>query len=175
MFHCLHFQGTGGQSMLVDGLRLAEAIQKRNPEHFRILSSIPIPYHHTDKDHKFINYNIPFIIDPQTDRVSRVHFNDTDRLPFDNASIKAMQRLGVTDYTQALFKLYKALQTFLKTMEDEAIEYRFRLEPGRALLFNNHRVLHGRTAFTGQRKMCGGYINKEDWISRLTVLREREN
>ena len=160
--------------MLVDGLRLAEAIQKRNPEHFRILSSIPIPYHHIDKDHKFLNYNIPFIIDPQTDRVSRVHFNNTDRVPFDNVSIKAMQCLGVTDYTQALFKLYEALQTFLKTMEDEAIEYRFRLEPGRALLFNNHRVLHGRTAFTGQRKMCGGYINKEDWISRLTVLRERE-
>ena len=161
--------------MLVDGFRLAEEIQKRNPEHFHILSSVPIPYHHTDEDHKFINYNIPFIIDPKTDRVSRVHFNNTDRLPFDNTSIKAMQRLAVTDKTQALFKLYKALQTFLQTMKDEAIEYRFRLEPGRALLFNNHRVLHGRKAFTGQRKMCGGYINREDYISRLTVLRERVN
>jgi len=103
-----------------------------------------------------------------------VHFNNTDRLPFDHACIKKMQELGESDSTQSILKLHEAFQTFLQTMKDEALEYQFRLEPGRALLFNNHRVLHARKAFTGERRMCGGYINKEDWISRLNVLGEKE-
>jgi len=31
-------------------------------------------------------------------------------------------------------------------------------------------VLHACKTFAGERRMCGGYINKEDWISRLNVL-----
>ena len=159
--------------MLVDGFKLAEEIRRRNAEHFRILSSVPIPYHYTDNDHKFLNHNIPFTINPETGKVSRVHFNNTDRLPIDQTCIKKMQQLGGIDGTQSIFKLYEAFRTFLQTMKDEALEYQFRLEPGRALLFNNHRVLHARKAFTGERRMCGGYINQEDWISRLRVLGEK--
>jgi len=160
--------------MLVDGFKLAEEIRRRNAEHFHILSSVPIPYHYTDNDHKFLNRNIPFIVDPETGKVIRVHFNNTDRLPFDHACVKKMQQLGESDSTRSVLKLYEAFQTFLQTMKDEALEYQFRLEPGRALLFNNHRVLHARKAFTGERRMCGGYINKEDWISRLSVLEEKK-
>ena len=33
-------------------------------------------------------------------------------------------------------------------------------------VFDNWRVLHGRTAFTGKRRMSGAYINRDDFISR---------
>lgn len=38
---------------------------------------------------------------------------------------------------------------------------------------DNHRVLHGRSAFDGARRMCGAYIGGDEFRSRLAVLRER--
>jgi hypothetical protein len=36
-------------------------------------------------------------------------------------------------------------------------EYWDQLKPGRPLIFDNWRILHGRSAFTGNRRICGGY------------------
>jgi hypothetical protein len=38
---------------------------------------------------------------------------------------------------------------------------------------DNHRVLHGRSAFTGKRRMCGAYIGVDEYRSKLAVLREK--
>lgn len=38
---------------------------------------------------------------------------------------------------------------------------------------DNHRVLHGRAAFTGKRRMCGAYIGTDDYLARLHALRAR--
>lgn len=40
-------------------------------------------------------------------------------------------------------------------------------------VFDNHRVLHGRSAFTGNRRLCGAYVQHDDYRSRLAVLRKR--
>ena len=50
-------------------------------------------------------------------------------------------------------------------------EYWSQLTPGNALIFDNHRVLHGRAAFVGNRRLCGAYVNHDDYRSRLAVLR----
>jgi trimethyllysine dioxygenase len=41
------------------------------------------------------------------------------------------------------------------------------------LVLDNHRVLHGRSAFTGKRRMCGAYVGIDEYRSKLAVLRER--
>lgn len=38
---------------------------------------------------------------------------------------------------------------------------------------DNHRVLHGRSAFDGKRRMCGAYIGIDEYRSKLTVLKEK--
>ena len=35
------------------------------------------------------------------------------------------------------------------------------------IVFDNWRLLHGRGAFQGKRKMAGAYINREDYLSSL--------
>lgn len=37
-------------------------------------------------------------------------------------------------------------------------------------VFDNHRVLHGRTKFSGERRLCGGYISGDDYRSRFIGL-----
>jgi len=37
------------------------------------------------------------------------------------------------------------------------------------LVFDNWRILHGRGAFQGRRKMAGAYVNREDYESRVRL------
>ena len=171
--HCILYEATGGESILVDGFKLAEEIRKKNPEHYKILSTVPIPYHHTDNEHRFRNSNITFITDPETGRVTRVHFNSIDRAPLDAACMESLQQVGRGGGPVSILKLYEAIQTFMETMKDESFQYRFQLDPGKLLAFDNHRLLHARTAFKGDRRICGCYLNREEWVSKLRVLRER--
>jgi len=48
--------------------------------------------------------------------------------------------------------------------------YQFLLTPGDVLVTNNWRVLHGRTEFTGDRRLSGAYIRMQDFISKTRVL-----
>lgn len=57
---------------------------------------------------------------------------------------------------------YKAAAKWDEILRRNDSEYRFQLKPGRVLIFDNHRVLHGRSAFTGLRRMCGGYSKLSD-------------
>jgi trimethyllysine dioxygenase len=43
MFHCLQFDGTGGDSTLVDGFKVADDIRRSDPEAFEVLSSVKVP------------------------------------------------------------------------------------------------------------------------------------
>jgi len=61
---------------------------------------------------------------------------------------------------------YDAARLWSDILKREESEYWEQLVPGRALIFDNWRVLHGRSEFTGKRRMCGGYINRDDFMSR---------
>jgi len=61
---------------------------------------------------------------------------------------------------------YEAARKFNEILKRKDMEYWAQLEPGRPLIFDNWRVLHGRAAFTGKRRICGGYVNHDDYISR---------
>ena len=171
--HCLHRDATaaGGQSILADGFKMAMEIRKKNPEHFEILSTVPLTYHYTDDNHKYINKTPSIVIDQKTGEVIRLHFNNSRRLPLTSSDFTLLRKQLGSD--SPLQKIYEALHTFMSAMRSESLEYRFQLEPGTLLTFNNHRLLHGRTTVTGLRQMCGCHINKEEWVSKLAVLREK--
>jgi trimethyllysine dioxygenase len=71
---------------------------------------------------------------------------------------------------------YSAARKFDGLLKKKENEYWEQLTPGRVLVFDNWRVLHGRSGFTGKRRICGGYINRDDWVSRykMEVLGKEE-
>lgn len=50
-FHLVEFNGTGGQSTLVDGFKVIKELKENDREAFDFLSSTPIPFHYKDNDH----------------------------------------------------------------------------------------------------------------------------
>lgn len=36
-------------------------------------------------------------------------------------------------------------------------------------VFDNWRVLHGRSSFNGKRRLCGAYVNRDDFISKYKL------
>jgi trimethyllysine dioxygenase len=40
-------------------------------------------------------------------------------------------------------------------------------------VIDNHRVLHGRSAFEDKRRMCGAYIGADEYKSKLAVLSDK--
>jgi len=156
LLHCLHFEGTGGQSTLVDAFAIAERMRSETRQHFATLSTVAVPGQYIGDGSHLIAARPVFRHD-HTGALVQVSFNNYDRAPF----------LLPED---EMIAFYDALRTFDSIANDPSMQWRHVLEPGEALLFDNWRVLHGRFAYEGVRRLCGGYVNREDVESRLRQL-----
>ena len=157
MFQCLEFDGSGGESTLVDGFGVAETIRKTDPKSFRLLSEVKVPAHYLG-DGVHLRAEHPIIGLDDNGDLKQIAYNNYDRAPFQLAPSR------MTDF-------YRALALFHRLINDPAFEISIRLTPGTVLFFDNWRTLHGRHAFNGHRHMCGAYVNMEDFQSKLRVLR----
>jgi trimethyllysine dioxygenase len=157
MFQCLAFDGTGGDSTLVDGFKVAETIRETDPKAFEVLSEIKVPAHYLG-DGVHLRAEHPVIGLDHNGDLRQIAYNNYDRAPF---------RLPAAQMSE----FYRALALFHRLINDPAYEISMRLLPGTVLFFDNWRTLHGRHAFEGHRHMSGAYLNKEDFESKLRVLR----
>jgi trimethyllysine dioxygenase len=157
MFHCLKFDGSGGESTLVDGFKVAEQIRKADPLAFDVLSSVKVPAQYLG-DGVHLRAEHPVIGLDHNGDFAQIAYNNYDRAPF------SLPRPRMAAF-------YRALKLFNELINDPAYEITMRLVPGTALLFDNWRTLHGRRAYQGYRRLCGAYLNKEDVESKLRVLR----
>jgi trimethyllysine dioxygenase len=155
MLHCLEFDGEGGESTMVDGFRIADELRRRSPEQFALLASVAIPGQYVG-DGSHLMAARPVFRHDHTGELVQVSFNNADRAPF------------LLPHDEML-AVYEALQAFDLIANDLAFQWRHVLRPGEALLFDNWRVLHGRTAYSGFRRLCGAYLNHEDFESRLRL------
>jgi len=161
MLHCLGFEGTGGESTMVDGFAIAEELRRNQPEHHQVLSSIAIPGQYIG-DGSHLMAARPVLRHDHTGALVQVSFNNYDRAPL----------MLPVDEMEAL---YAALRAFDLLANEPARQWRHVLAPGEAMLFDNWRVLHGRAAYTGTRRMCGAYLNHEDFESLLRLAQRRHS
>ena len=155
MLHCLYFDGTGGESTLVDGFKIADVFRAKEPELFDVLSTVAIPGQYIG-DGSHLMAARPVFRHDHTGALVQVSYNNSDRAPF----------LLPPDEME---QLYTALRAFDHLANSESMQWSEVLRPGDALLFDNWRALHGRRAYTGKRTLCGAYLNHEDFESRLRM------
>ncbi len=154
--HCLAFDGEGAFNVFADGFRVAERLRAEAPDAFELMSEVEVPGEYLgDGVHLLARH--PVLGLDASGRLRQVCFNNFDRAPF-------RPRPKVTE------AFYAALRRFHAHLSDEALHLRLQLRPGLAVAFDNWRVLHARTGFTGHRHMAGFYLNREDLESRLRML-----
>lgn len=159
LLHCREASTDGGDSVLVDGLALADDIRAEDPAAFAALRDTPVPFRYRDagcdlRDHK------PVISVDLRGRVAAVHVND-----------RSMQPLrGPVEQVEAWYRAFRLLEVRLR---EPARAVRFRLQPGDILCFDNQRLLHGRTAFSGaggRRHLEGCYADRDAFESAWRKL-----
>ncbi|MEM1363101.1 MAG: TauD/TfdA family dioxygenase [Pseudomonadota bacterium] len=157
--HCRANTVDGGMSLFADGAAVAAALRAENPDFFRLLTdhAIPFFYRHDLMDYRAHQRVIE--LDARVD-VSGVtvsqHLMDDIDLPQD-----------------LLDSYFPALHRFLQLLNDPRFVCRFRLNPGECITFDNHRIVHGREAYSadsGERHLRGCYTDRGALRSTYRVL-----
>jgi trimethyllysine dioxygenase len=153
MLLCLEYDATGGESIMVDGFAVAQKLRHDNPALYDALSRIEVTGIYKG-DGTILTASRPILRHHKDGTLQQVTFNNYDRETI---------MLAEPDMTQ----LYAGIRYLDQLFNDPAYQWRYQLKPGEMLIFDNWRLLHGRGAFHGKRRMAGAYVNREDYLSRL--------
>ncbi|GES60743.1 trimethyllysine dioxygenase TmlH [Aspergillus terreus] len=163
LFHLLsHTDGAGGESLLVDGFQAAARMRAENPSNLGILQNETQPYHSSGNEDVCI---LPASMEPvvkvhkELNRIYQIRWNNYDRAAKRDWDLHRQNRW------------YNAAHHWNNIITRPNMEIWTQLEPGTALIFDNWRMMHGRSEFTGKRRMCGGYTNNDDFISKYRLLK----
>ena len=145
-----HNTTVGGDTILIDGFRVAQGFRRQHPVEFQLLVSTRIQYRQYDRQAGYLfKHTTPILLLDNSGEVEAVYYcpkNIAWQLPFDEVD-----------------GFYRAYNLFSSYLNDPAYQYRFRLEQGDCVLFQNFRVLHSRSEYdpsSGYRDFETGYV---DW------------
>ncbi len=154
--YCVEHQAIGGESFLVDGFRVAQDFRQDYPHYFQLLVETPVQFWLVDRHHQYRFCNSAPILECDHDgNLTTVRFskrNCRPHLPFEQ-----------------LEDFYQAYNTLFRYLKNPDYQHQFRLQAHSCLLFQNFRILHGRTAFdpaTGNRKLNSGYVDWNFFVGR---------
>lgn len=164
--------------MFVDAVHAAHRLKATLPSYFDILSRHPVHFHyvnagnHLHEEHPTIELDLY-----------------ANQRPSEGAPIKFINysppfQAPLPPSTPPDF--YTALNRFAALLEEPSAKYEYTLREGDAVLFDNRRVLHARTAFTDtaqgnqtsngepNRWLKGCYLEADALLNRARVLRKAE-
>ncbi|WVW81384.1 hypothetical protein I302_103376 [Kwoniella bestiolae CBS 10118] len=193
--HCLRNRVNGGTSYFVDSFKVAHDLPD---DTFRRLQQVQIPYVY-DNDNHLLRYPHPVIAPSQgregmkNDKqysinwsppfrdmkgpVSHLHEHDSLRSVLERATDE--------------INMFKALETFEKSLSDPKYKFEFLLKEGDLVIFDNRRILHARTGFSDKtpeelkeqgmelvdgeptRWLKGCYLDGEVVWDKLAVLKKQ--
>jgi len=158
--HMLIASPDGGENLFADGLALAAHLRHNDPEAFARLTSTAVPFRYLSRDADLYAER-PLIQLSCDGAVTGVHYNNRSIAPL---------RLSLED-TQAFYGAYRK---FAQLLRDPAFQLKFRLRGGDLVVFDNQRVLHGRTPFSSAkhaRHLRGCYLTRDSVYSESALLR----
>ncbi len=166
IFQVIRPSVVGGDSTLVDGFEAVNRLRKQFPEDFELLTKIPIVSHRLDQaansgqQQRWYKSRLPVIqLDPDQ-KVCGVRLNERQIAPLDLPH-------------ELVGPGYHALRRIFEIVYDPALRLNFKLKAGEGLLFNNQRVLHGRTKYSTEeptRSVLTSSVDLDDFYSTLRLL-----
>ena len=135
LLHCLRTADDGGDTGLVDGFAAARELRATDREHFALIAGTPVPFGYRDSGTE-LRASQPLIELSPRGRVRGIRFNNRSAQPL---------RCRTAQVT-AFYAAYSRWAALLARPERQL---NLRLAPGDCLIFDNTRILHARTAFSG--------------------------
>jgi gamma-butyrobetaine dioxygenase len=160
--HALLASPDGGDSLFADGFALSDHLRAVDPAAFLTLTQTPVPFLYRSKDAELYAER-PLIQLSCRGEVSAVHYN--------NRSIAPLPLHG-----RDAAHFYSAYRRFAELLRGPNYQLTLHLEDGELVLFDNQRILHGRTAFSSARHarhLRGCYLTRDSVYSQTALLRRR--
>lgn len=166
LLHCLNFNHTvqGGLSTFLDVVKVANTFMQQHPKEFNILAKIPACFqkvHINRKKPVNMIYHRPHFITNTKNELIAVNWSP----PFEGP-IKVNNK-EMINYYHAYRKFKSAIDTAFNRYG-----HQFKLNTGEIVIFNNRRLLHGRTKIDKVQKktdrwLQGCYISMDDFVNKF--------
>ena len=165
LFHCLRAHPAGeGASIFVDGIGAAQALRQEDPESFKLLASIPLVFSAERNAQERFSARATVIAIDGDGEIRGIRITDRTLPPLDLP-------------LELIEPAYRALGEFYRLLLSPQRCFEYLLQPGELVVFDNHRVLHGRRAFdplAGERWLQQLSIDREEFQNRLRQLAEAQ-
>lgn len=158
--HVLIASPDGGESLFADGFALAAHLRETDPESFGLLCRTPVPFHYRSQNADLFAER-PLIELTCRGEVTAVHYNSRSISPLRLSSSQAAS-------------FYAAYRRFAALLRESRFQLRLRVPEGQIVVFDNQRILHGRTAFSSARHprhLRGCYLTRDSVHSNAALLR----
>ena len=161
MLHCLQPAGAGGESVFVDGFHIVARLREEDPDAFALLSGNSVAFK---------------LASPHAELIARermLELDERDRMRVFRFSVHEVQPLELPG--ELIEPFYAAYHKLCALVNNPDNQVRFKLEKGDMWATHNHRVAHGRTAFSVEdatpRHLQHAYVNFDDLLGRARVIR----
>jgi Taurine catabolism dioxygenase TauD, TfdA family/Gamma-butyrobetaine hydroxylase-like, N-terminal len=158
--HTLRAAPDGGESLFADGFALAEHLRQCAPEAFAILTRTAVPFRYRSRQANLYAER-PLIQLDCSGAIAAVHYNSRSiaplRLPLDECRA-----------------YYDAYRFFGELLRESRFQLRILLGNADLVVFDNQRILHGRTGFASSmypRHLRGCYLTRDSVYSEAALLR----
>ena len=162
-FHCIETDTNGtGSSIFMDGFELADIVRTQDPEGFMALTRNRQPFRRHFENDVDLFAEFPVISVDEFNHICGIRINDRVAAP-----------LAIP--IEELENYYRGLKRLLELAEDPKRMLSLTLRPGDVAIFDNHRILHGRTeiSMNSRRWLQWLQVERGDFYSTIRILSDR--
>ena len=157
--HCRANSVEGGANLFLDGMAVANDLRRDFPQDFALLSQTLIPYYCEHDTY---------------DARSRQRVIELDENGEVSGVTISQHMADIFDLKQEfLDTYYPAFCRFGRMLQSDKYLMRFRLNATECIVFDNHRIVHGRSAYSatsGDRYLRGCYTDRSEMRSTYRAL-----
>ncbi|KIC19926.1 TauD/TfdA family dioxygenase [Leisingera sp. ANG-Vp] len=166
VFQVLRPSSNGGASTLVDGFEAVRRLKQQWPEDFSLLCNTPVtcqrfdPGDNSHGNMRWYKSHLPVIRLDDRGEVCGVRMNERQISPLDVPGDQVVP-------------VYRALKRLFELLYSDDLRLTLDLKAGEGLLFDNQRLLHGRTGFapeTPPRAVLTSSVDLDDFHSSMRLL-----
>lgn len=160
ILYCLENTAEGGESKVVDGFSILKNLQAKKPDAFSFLKNHAMSFEYRGADGQVLKTRKPMIEISAEGELVGIRFNNRAAAPITHVPFDKMP-----DFYDA----YRALED---GVDDPHMAVTFKLAAGECFIVDNQRVLHSRTAFSGEgtRWLQGCYPDRDALRAKLEYL-----